>query len=127
MRTLFAIALAALFCSGTAFAQPAKPAPASQVMEGKLVDLVCYAMDMAGIKHAKCSVHCAEKGQPVGFVDSKTGKLYTVLAPSPGLATYLEQNVRLTGKVYKETLLSPEKLEVKEGENWTAAELPEAM
>ena len=128
MKNLFSIlTLTALLCAGTAFAQPAKPAPAPQVMEGKLVDLVCYAMDMAGVKHAKCSTNCAEEGKPVGFLDQKTGKLYTVLLPSPGIAKYLEQNARLTGKILKETLLSPDKLELKEGEVWTAVELPEAM
>lgn len=127
MKTTFAIfTLATLLWASTTLAgQPNPPPP--QVMEGKLVDLVCYAMDMGGVKHAKCSAHCAEKGQPVGFVDQKTSKLYTVLLPSPGLAKYLEQPVRLTGKVLKEILLSPEKLELKEGETWTAVELPMAM
>ena len=128
MKRLSAVfALSALLWAGTTLAGTDRPAPAPQVMEGKLVDLVCYAMDMSGIKHAKCGALCAEKGKPVGFLDEKTGKLYTVLLPSPSLAKYLEQNVRLTGKVYKETLLAPDKLEVKGGDAWTAVELPAAM
>ncbi|MBM3279853.1 MAG: hypothetical protein FJY95_17495 [Candidatus Handelsmanbacteria bacterium] len=128
--TLSTFALSALLWSWAASAQADQPAPAppaAQLMEGKLVDLVCYAMDMGGVKHAKCGALCAEKGQPVGFIDRKTAKLYTVLLPSPGLAKYLEQPVRLTGKVQKEALVSPEKLELKEGENWTAVALPKAM
>lgn len=119
--------LAGLLVASAAFAAEEPSPPPPQVMEGKLVDLVCYAMDMSGVKHAKCGAKCAEKGQPVGFVDAKTGKLYTVLLPSPGLAKYLEQPARLTGTVQKETLLAPDKLELKEGETWTAVELPKAM
>ncbi len=127
MNTAFAaLALAALLWTNTSQAgQPNPPPP--QVMEGKLVDLVCHAMDMGGPKHAKCSTHCAEKGQPVGFVDAKTGKLYTVLLPSPGLAKYLDQEARLTAKVLKENFVAPDKLEMKSGETWTAVDLPKAM
>jgi hypothetical protein len=126
MKNTFAFA--ALLWAGAALAQADKPAPPPpQVMEGRLVDLACYVMDMSGSKHAKCGAHCAEKGLPVGFVDQKTSKIYTVLLPSPGLAKYLEQPARLTGEVQKEVLLVPEKLELKEGEAWKAVELPAAM
>ncbi|MCC7261048.1 MAG: hypothetical protein IT369_00865 [Candidatus Latescibacteria bacterium] len=127
MKTILAaFALTALLGVQTAPAGQPNP-PAAQVMEGKLVDLVCYAMDMTGAKHAKCGIHCAEKGQPVGFVEQKTGRIYTVLLPSPGLAKYLDQPARLTATVLKEGFVSPGKLELKQGEAWTAVELPTAM
>jgi hypothetical protein len=97
------------------------------VLEGRLIDLGCYAMDMSGTKHAKCGIQCAQRGLPVGLLEEKTGKVYTVVLPSPGIAAYLEKEVRITGKVQKEHLLPPEKMEVKEGEAWKAVELPSAM
>lgn len=99
----------------------------SQVLEGRLVDLMCYTMNMSGDKHAKCGMQCAQKGLPVGLLEEKTGKLYTVLLPSPGLAPHLEKTVRLTGRVQKEVLLTPDKLEIREGEEWKAVELPVTM
>lgn len=101
--------------------------PKSQVLEGRLIDLGCYVMDMSGVKHAKCGMQCAQKGLPVGLLEEKTGKVYTVVLPSPGIATYLEKTVRITGTVHKENLLSPEKMEVREAEAWKAVELPAAM
>lgn len=105
----------------------AAEAPKAQVLQGKLIDLGCYVMDMSGIKHAKCGMQCAQKGLPVGLLEEKTGKVYTVVLPSPGIAQYLEKAVRITGTVHKENLLSPEKMEVREGEAWKAVELPSAM
>lgn len=125
-NTLSALTLAALLLAGPALAGQPLP-PSAQVMEGKLVDLVCFSMDMTGVKHAKCGALCAEKGQPVGFLDARTGKLYTVLLPSPGLAKYLEQDARLTAKVLKDNFVAPEKLELKSGETWAAVELPKPM
>ena len=101
--------------------------PKSQVLQGKLIDLGCYVMDMVSAKHAKCGILCAQKGLPVGLLEEKTGKVYTVVLPSPGIAPYLEQVVRITGKVHKDNLLSPEKMDVRDGEAWKAVELPSAM
>ncbi|MSR82257.1 MAG: hypothetical protein EXS58_04950 [Candidatus Latescibacteria bacterium] len=127
MKTTFAIfTLATLLWASTTLAgQPNPPPP--QVIEGNLVDLGCYVMDMSGTKHAKCGMQCALKGLPVGLIEEKTGKVYTVLLPSPGLALYMEKGVRITGTVSKEHLLSPEKMEVQEGEAWKTVELPSAM
>ena len=98
-----------------------------KVLEGRLVDLVCYTMDMSGDKHTQCALQCAQKGLPVGLREEKTGKLFTVLLPSPGLANYMEQTVRITGMVHHETLLAPKRMEIREGEGWKAVDLPSAM
>lgn len=120
--------IAGLLLASAAFAgEEPKLQPKPQVMEGRLIDLGCYVMDMSGIRHAKCGMQCALKGLPVGLLEEKTGKVYTVVLPSPGIAQYLEKAVRVTGTVSKESLLSPEKMEVQEGETWKAVELPAAM
>jgi hypothetical protein len=103
------------------------PKPQAQVLQGKLIDLGCYVMDMSGTKHAKCGMQCAQKGLPVGLLEEKTGKVYTVVLPSPGIAAHLEKAVRITGEIHHQSLLAPEKMEVKEGEAWKAVELPAAM
>ncbi|MEW6752890.1 MAG: hypothetical protein AB1505_18205 [Candidatus Latescibacterota bacterium] len=103
--------------------------PQAQVLEGRLIDLGCYAMGMAGGggKHATCAVQCARKGLPVGLLDSATSKVYTVVLPSPGLAPHMEKTVRITGKLHAEHLLSPDRMEVKDGDAWKAVELPAVM
>ncbi len=101
--------------------------PQNKVLEGRLIDLMCYTMDMVGEKHTQCALQCAQKGLPVGLREEKTGKLYTILLPSPGLADCMEQTVRIMGKVNFETLLAPQRIEIKEGKEWKAVELPSAM
>ena len=100
------------------------------VVEGELVDMKCYiAMGMpGGGKHNKCAMDCAKKGIPAGVVDSRTGLVFTVLAPTPGLAQYMGKTVRLTGSLGdKSTAIIPDKLEVKEDGKWKEGEMPESM
>lgn len=97
------------------------------VIEGRLIDLACYTMGMAGDKHAKCALQCAQKGLPVGLLEEKTEKVYTVLLPSPGLAPYMQRQVRITGQVHHQALLAPDKIELKEADAWKEVELPSAM
>jgi len=104
-----------------------KTGEAQQTVEGRLIDLICYTMGMTGPKHAKCALQCAQKGLPVGLLEEKTGKIYTLLLPAPELSAYMEQTVRILGKIHNEALLKPDKMEVKEGENWKEAKLPSAM
>lgn len=122
----------------------------SQVLEGRLIDLGCYLMDMRGAQHAACGLQCAQKGLPVGLLVEKAGKasltgkvyqkggpawrleeksrkVYTVVLPSPGLALHVEKLVRITGKVREGNLLSPGSMEVQEGDTWRPVELPQAM
>ena len=57
-------------------------------------------------KHAKCALQYAEKGLPVGLLESKTRKVYTLLLPSPGLADYTERIVRIIGKIHSDVMLA---------------------
>ena len=109
------------------FADEEKAGEKQTTLEGRLIDLSCYAMGMGGEKHSKCALLCAEKGLPVGVLEAKTGKVFTVLLPSPGLATYVEQSVRITGKVHSEVLFAPKMMEVREGKEWKEVKLPSAM
>lgn len=107
----------------------AEPAEQPAVVEGEVVDMKCYlAMDMpGGGKHHECAVKCAKMGIPAGVVD-KSGEVFTVLAPAGGLADLMGKTVRITGtKAQKSTAILPEKVEVKEGDQWTEVKLPEGM
>ena len=102
----------------------------SAVVEGELVDMKCYvAMGMpGGGKHNKCAMDCAKMGIPAGVVDSRTGQVFTVLAPAPGLAQYMGKTVRITGSLAaRSTAIIPDKLEVSEDGKWKAGKLPESM
>ena len=110
-----------------AIADEKKAEMTESTLEGRLIDLMCYTMGMIGDKHTKCALQCAQKGLPVGLLEAKTEKVYTVLLPSPGLASYVEKTVRITGKIHKEKLLAPSKMEVREGDIWKAVKLPSAM
>ena len=102
----------------------------SAVVEGELVDMKCYvAMGMpGGGKHNKCAMDCAKMGIPAGVVDSRTGQVFTVLAPTPGLAQYMGKTVHITGSLAaKSTAIIPDKLEISEDGKWKAGELPESM
>ena len=107
----------------------AKPkVPMTMTIEGRLIDLGCYAMGMSGgDKHVRCAANCAEKGLPVGLRATEGGKIYTVVLPSPKLVDYMEKEVRITGKVLATNLLSPEKLEIKTGNTWKSVEVPSDM
>lgn len=100
-----------------------------QVWEGRLVDLSCYLMGMKESTgpHAQCAMQCAQKGVPVGLVDSKTNNVYTVVVASPALAPHMAQPVRITGTLHEEHLLAVEKLEVQDNGVWKTVELPAAM
>jgi hypothetical protein len=120
------VALALLAFGMGSMAQEEKPA----VIEGEMVDMKCWvAMDMpGGGKHLKCAMDCAKQGIPAGVVDSRTGQVFTVLAPAPGLAEHMGKTVRLTGDLAaKSTAIIPEKIEIKEGDQWKEAKLPEGM
>ena len=99
-------------------------------VEGEIVDMKCYlAMGMPGSgKHNKCAVKCAKMGIPVGVVEKETGKVYTLLAPAPGFAEHQGKTVRITGTLADKSMaIIPEKLEIKEGDDWKETKLPGGM
>lgn len=125
MRKFMVIFVCLLAWPVLAGAAEEKPAPVT--VEGRLIDLSCYTMGMTGEKHATCAAQCAEKGLPVGLLEVKTGKVYTVILPAPGLAVHTEKTVRVEGMVHSGSLLAPTGMKVKDGSAWKAVVLPKAM
>ena len=126
------MALVALGLGGVAYVDAAEEEEDKAVIEGEMVDMKCWvSMNMpGGGKHNKCAIACAKKGIPAGVVDSRTGQIFTILLPAPGLAQYMGKTVRITGSLAaKSTAIVPDEdgLEVKEGDKWVKAELPEGM
>ena len=75
---------------------------------GEIIDMKCYVTDMGGGKgddHKQCAIDCLNGGLPVGILEDKTGKAYTVV-PQKGmeganktLVQYVARKVKLTGVV----------------------------
>ena len=63
----------------------------------------------------------------VGLLEVKTGKVYTVILPAPGLAAHTEKTVRVEGMIHSGSLLAPTGMKVKDGSAWKAVVLPKAM
>ena len=100
--------------------------PEDKMVEGELVDLRCFMTRGAqGEAHQACGASCAKRGLPIGVIDAK-GNAYTILASSPAYADYINRPVRITGKVTN-MMLSPTKLEVKDGDQWKAVKLIKEM
>lgn len=102
----------------------------NQVWTGTLVDASCYLTDdtQTGNDHTgmkECGKACLQMGRPAGILT--TGKTFLVLiAPSPDLASYVGQTIRVTGKPRNGSILV-DKLEVKKGNIWVAAKLSTMM
>ncbi|MBI3194182.1 MAG: hypothetical protein HYZ34_06925 [Ignavibacteriae bacterium] len=75
-------------------------------LTGEIIDQKCYTTGMMGGKgedHKECAISCIKGGLPVGLLEDKTEKVYTVV-PKAGmkganeeLAKYAAQKVKLTG------------------------------
>ena len=72
---------------------------------GEIIDVKCYLTGMMGGKgedHKECAIECLKGGLPVGILEDKTEKVYTVV-PKKGmsagnsLAERSAQKVTLTG------------------------------
>jgi hypothetical protein len=90
----------------------------STTVEGELLDTHCYSKGGAkGEGHAKCASKCLSTGIPAAvLVDGKAWTLTTNPAP---LAEAGGKTVRVTGTKNEEAqTIVPEKIEVKDGENW---------
>jgi hypothetical protein len=128
VAALFLAALTApLIHSPASTAAP--PAPGKEgAIEGEVVDTACYLKgEMRGEKHQKCAAACSKDGIPTGIVDAG-GKMYTILAPSPGLADYQAAQARITGVVYEAArAIEPKKIEIKKDGKWVEVPVPESM
>ena len=104
----------------------ADAAKESKTVEGELVDTYCYAKGNAmGEGHASCGKKCANSGIPVAvLVDGKPWTLAT--NPKP-LADSMAKQVRVTGTANADTMtMVPDKVEVKDGDNWKEVKLKDA-
>ncbi len=102
----------------------------NQIWTGSLVDASCYATDntQTGDEHMgmkQCGVACLKMGRPAGILTSDK-KFFVLLAPSPDLAEFVGQPIRITGKLRNGSILV-DKLEVKKSGAWAAVKLSTMM
>jgi hypothetical protein len=102
----------------------------NQVWTGSLVDASCYLTDNAqtGAEHMgmkQCGVACLKMGRPAGIVTSDK-KFFVLIAPSPDIAEYVGQPIRITGKLRNGSILV-DKMEVKKSSGWVAVKLSAMM
>jgi hypothetical protein len=102
----------------------------NQVWTGSLVDASCYLTDNAqmGNDHTgmkSCGTACLKMGRPAGLV-TPDKKFFILAVPSPDIAEYVGQTIRVTGKLRGGSILV-DKLEVKKGSGWVAAKFNTMM
>ena len=113
--------------AGTAMVGRAEP---NRIWTGTLVDASCYSTDstQSGNDHLdmkRCGTACLKMGKPAGIVTTDK-KFFVLLAPSPDIADYVGQTIRVTGKFRNRAILV-DKLEVKQGTGWITAKLSTMM
>ena len=102
----------------------------NQIWTGSLVDASCYLTDSAqsGNDHMgmkQCGVACLKMGRPAGIV-TPDKKFFILVAPSPDVAEYVGQPIRITGKLRNGSILV-DKFEVKKPTGWVAVKLNAMM
>jgi len=102
----------------------------NQIWTGSLVDASCYLTDssQSGNEHMgmkECGVACLKMGRPAGIV-TPDKKFFVLVAPSPDIAEYVGQPIRVTGKLRNGSILV-DKLEVKKPSGWVAVKLSTMM
>lgn len=126
MKMIRILAICALLAGVTLVGR----AEQNQVWTGTLVDASCYATDntQTGNDHMdmkNCGTACLKMGRPAGIVTADK-KFFVLLAPSPDIAEYVGQTIRVTGKFRNGTILV-DKLEVKTNTGWITAKLSTMM
>lgn len=88
-------------------AAPFKPNAQQVTVTGEIVDPQCwFTHDGRGAKHRSCAQMCARGGQDLAILDSKTGRLYSILGaghgvdPNKNLLDHVAVPVRVKGTVY---------------------------
>ena len=94
------------------------------------MDASCYLTDntQTGDEHMgmkQCGMACLKMGRPAGIVTSDR-KFFVLIAPSPDIAEYVGQPIRITGKLRNSSILV-DKLEVKKSGGWVAVKLNAMM
>jgi len=126
MITFFSAALIAGGMSYRAYAADAEKAE-KKTVEGELVDTHCYSAGGAsGEDHGgKCGKACAKSGIPVAVLAD--GKAWTLTTNPVPLADSVGKTVRVTGIQNTEVqTVVPDKVEVKDGDNWKEVKLKDA-
>jgi hypothetical protein len=93
---------------------------------GTLVDVYCYLQDDSNVgnEHSgmkTCGTDCLRNGRPAGLV-TPDKKFYILVAPSPALAKYVGEPIRVTGQMINGTIVA-DKVEVKKGAKWEAIDI----
>jgi len=99
-------------------------------LEGTLVDSKCYLKDnsLTGNDHGPvkgCGTICLKAGSP-GALLTKDKKFHAILAPSPVLAPYVGQEIRVHGALHNGAIAA-EKVEVKKDGKWEEVKLGAMM
>lgn len=102
----------------------------NQVWTGTLVDASCYLTDSAQVNNdhtgmKSCGTACLKMGRPAGLV-TPDKKFFILAVPSPDIAEYAGQTIRVTGKLRSGSILV-DTLEVKKGGSWVAAKFNTMM
>ena len=127
MKTIRILA-AVLLLAGTG--ATVRAAEENQVWTGSLVDASCYLTDNAqsGDEHMgmkECGKACLKMGRPAGIVTADK-KFFVLVAPSPDIADYVGQPIRITGKLRNGSILV-DKFEVKKSSGWVAVKITTMM
>jgi hypothetical protein len=131
MRTVnLTVALVLLAAMAAATLPAARATEQNQVWTGSLVDASCYLTDdtQTGNEHMgmkECGVACLKMGRPAGIVTADK-KFYVLIVPSPDLAQYVGQLIRVTGKLRSGSILV-DKVDVKRPMGWMAVKLSTMM
>lgn len=93
---------------------------------GTLVDAYCYLQDNSNVGNdhsgmSGCGTECLKNGRPAGLL-SEDKKFFTIVAPSPALAKYVGQPVRVSGELYGSAIVA-DKVEVKQAGKWVAVDI----
>jgi hypothetical protein len=126
-KMMIALFSAALVVGGLQLRARAAEAGEKKTVEGELVDTHCYAAGGAtGEDHgAKCGKACAKSGIPVAVLTD--GKAWTLATNPAPLADAVGKTVRVTGEKNAESqVLVPDKVEVKDGDNWKEIQMKDA-
>jgi hypothetical protein len=126
MKIIQVLALLALLAGTLASIR----AEENQIWTGSLVDASCYLTDnsQSGNEHMgmkECGMACLKMGRPAGILTADK-KFFVLVAPSPDLADYVGQPIRITGKLRNGSILV-DKFEVKKPSGWGAVKLSAMM
>ena len=88
-------------------APPLKTSARQVQLVGEIVDPQCwFTHDGQGMAHRDCAVMCAEGGQGLALFETKTGRIYSIIArshgenPNKGLIEHVAIPVRITGTLF---------------------------